>query len=57
MRNFDQIDKARSCQEAIEKFLCGEQYYTSTSIADETTHGYGTLDDYGYFQYPLFFKE
>ena len=57
MRTFDQVDKLASCQEAIERFLCGEQYGTSTAITDETTHGYGILDDNGFFQYPLFFKE
>jgi len=57
MRSFDQVDRIASSQEAIERFLCGEQYGTSTDISGETTHGYGILDDYGWFQYPLMFKE
>ena len=50
MRSFDQVDRIASSQEAIERFLCGEQYGTSTDISGETTHGYGILDDYGWYQ-------
>jgi hypothetical protein len=39
----------------IAKILYGEgiEYKISTSIAGTTTYGYGGLDDYGFWEYPL----
>jgi hypothetical protein len=39
----------------IAKFLLklGRHPHFSTSIAEETTAGFGQLDEYGFFQYPL----
>jgi len=42
-------------REAIAKFLfaAGRKPGHSTSIADTPTSGYGELDDYGFWEYPL----
>ena len=42
-------------REAIADFLfaAGRKPGHSTSIADTPTSGYGELDDYGFWEYPL----
>lgn len=39
--------------EGIERYLSGEQVGVSTSIADYITYGYGRLDQYGHWEYPV----
>lgn len=52
------IDFERSHPEATKRFLNGEKYTCSTFIDDvTTTYGYGILDDYGSWEFELYFKE
>jgi hypothetical protein len=38
---------------ALKKYRDGEKFYLSTGIGEEITAGFGTLDEYGYFEFPL----
>jgi hypothetical protein len=40
-------------KEAIKRFENGERPSYSTGICESVTAGYGRLDDYGYWEYPL----
>ena len=47
----------KSNEIALMLFFLGFKYHNSTGICGRTTHGYGKLDNYGYWEYPLYFKE
>lgn len=56
----DQIDELlidlqihRNTKQGIIMFLSGRKIGVSTSIADTTTYGYGTLDVNGSWQFPV----
>ena len=52
------VDEERSHPKAILLYRQGEQLGASTFIDEvTTTYGYGKLNDYGVFEYELFFKE
>jgi hypothetical protein len=40
---------------AVKRYEDGESLNVSIDIADETSYGYGKLDENGFFEYPLFF--
>jgi hypothetical protein len=40
--------------EAIKRWEAGEDPCFSTGICESTTCGYGKLDEYGYWQFPLY---
>lgn len=49
------VDKKRSHEHAVRLYEKGIQLNCSTGIDDSDTYGYGKLDDYGFFEYPLYF--
>ena len=51
------IPKKNSHPHALHLFNEGKQYGCSTGIDDRTTWGYGELDNYGFWQHPLYFDE
>lgn len=38
---------------AFQKYLNMEKFYVSSSILDETTAGFGKIDENGFFKYPF----
>lgn len=40
--------------EAIQRWEAGQDPSFSTGVCESLTCGYGRLDDYGYFQFPLY---
>lgn len=50
-----QVDLVNSHPKAIEKYNKGEKLHWSTNIAEELNCGYGELDWYGFWEFPLFF--
>jgi len=52
-----EIDRERSHQYAVDLFDKKTKVHCSTGIDGSDTYGYGKLDDYGYFEYYLVFKE
>jgi len=44
-------------QVAILKYRTGEKLQFSTGIHGQMTYGFGDLDDWGFWQYPLPYKE
>jgi len=51
------VDMKKSHPSATNRFFAGIKYKCSTGINGEITRGYGYLDDYGFWQYPLYFQE
>jgi hypothetical protein len=43
-------------KEAVNRYIPGEQLSVTINIADQTVYGYGYLDAYGFWEYPLYFK-
>lgn len=41
---------------ALLLFARGIKYGCSTDIAGNTSYGYGELDEFGFWQYPLYFE-
>lgn len=51
------VDFKNSNKEAIVRLVNMEPYKTSCGICGTSTYGYGELSEYGYFEFPLVFKE
>lgn len=51
------VDVKRSHPHAVDLYQKNIPYGTSTDISEALSRGYGELDDYGFWQYPLFFEE
>lgn len=41
-------------QEALKRWEAGKMPTFSTGVGDELTCGYGALDEYGYWEFPLY---
>jgi hypothetical protein len=52
-----EIDRENSSKEAIKRYDLGEEPGATCSICDNTVYGYGECYDYGFFEFPLVFKE
>lgn len=50
MKSSKEVEKEK---EAVRLFKAGRKYGASTSIAGDTTYGYGDLDGYGFWEYQL----
>lgn len=50
LRNYSDLEKEN---EAMRRYLSGEKPFYSTGICESLTCGYGKLDEYGYFEFPL----
>ncbi len=51
----DSKPNKRSHPNALRLFNDGVQYGCSTDIGGDTSYGYGVLDEYGFWEYPLYF--
>jgi hypothetical protein len=51
------IDIHKSHPRAVNRYFAGIKYKCSTGIDESITRGYGKLDDYGFWEYPLHFQD
>lgn len=51
--DFTEEEFQQNRQKAYEKLKSGEPYGFSNGICESVTAGYGRLDYYGYWEYPL----
>lgn len=47
------VDTENAKLRGLQRLLSGEQVGVSTDICGQTTYGYGTLSDYGYWEFPV----
>lgn len=52
MSNYDTLKKNH--QIAIERYKNGEKPNVSSTLEDEITYGYGEVDEYGFWEFPLY---
>jgi hypothetical protein len=52
-----ELDKEKSHPHAIKLYEKGVPLKRSLGIDENDTYGYGKLDDYGFWAYPIFFKK
>lgn len=50
------LEAVAAQREAIRRHSTGEPVWFSTGIDGKLTYGYGNLDEYGFWQYPLRFE-
>ena len=47
------LDLCKAVLEGFRRFLAGEKYKVSSGIDGSMTYGYGELDEFGFWEYPV----
>jgi len=57
LRDSKLIDTIHSHPQAVERYRKGDILMATQDVAENPSYGFGEMDDYGFFEFPLYFLE